>query len=491
MSDVELIEKHREGSEQAFAELVRRHLGWIYGVARRRTGDAHLAEDVAQAVFILLHRKAPRFGEDRAMMSWLHKTTCYATAVALRNLHRRRQRETHAAVLASQTMPVQDESQWQELAPMLDELVGQLQRPDREAILLRFYQDLTFAQVGAQTGITEEAARKRVQRAIDKLRRLAAQRGTSWTEASLGAVLATHVIQPLPSGLISTITSGASAAVGAAATASSAPIAKGVTLMMAYANAKIAAVAAAVLLIVLSGGFLISRDWNASAAPADDAANPPSDVAAPAARQAYAKLSPFTSVRWDGTHYQGLYNGAWYDVVSIADQPIEKIVDFAQDRYREIWRMRIDEDLIEVLDTMGITVKVAADQRSGSVNLVLRTLDSKQTLTLADAPMTEANRQVIYSARRPTIDVPTAAPLQIRWNYDQPQVQLKGTWFVLFAVNEQPMWEIIPLARKTYGDDWKTNIETNMPAILSGMGRVPGDKLTLQLVAVDTPAGAR
>jgi RNA polymerase sigma factor (sigma-70 family) len=486
MSDVELLEKHREGSEQAFADLVQRHLAWVFSVARRRVRDPHLAEDVAQAVFILLHRKAPRFGEDRAMMGWLHKTTCYATAVAMRSLQRRRRRETAAASLAPRTTEVQTEPQWQALAPMLDELVGQLGTPDREAILLRFYGNLTFAQVGAQTGVSEEAARKRVQRALEKLRRLAAQRGMSGTAASLGTTLAAHVIESLPPGLVSSITAGASAAAGSAAAASSAHIVKGVTLMMAYSSAKIAAVAAAILLVVLSGVFLISRDWNASAAQESDAGGARSE---PAAQPAIARLSPFTGARWNGTHCQVLYNGAWYDLLAIDGQPIEKIVDFAQNQYRERWQKRIDEDLVEVLDAMNVTVKVAGDQKSGSVSLELRALDGKP-LSVADALMTEGNRWAIWSARNPSIDLPSDGPMpNIRWNNDQPQVQHDGAWYDLVFVNEQPIGQITDFARKSYGDDWKRKVETNMPAILSGMGHAAGDRLTLQLATVDTPPG--
>src|SRR3954463_16511443 len=100
MTDVQLLESHRTGRDDAaFAHLVRRHVGWIYGVARRRLRDSHLAEDVAQAVFVLLHRKAPRFPADGALVNWLHRATWYATEVAARNERRRRQRDTEAALL--------------------------------------------------------------------------------------------------------------------------------------------------------------------------------------------------------------------------------------------------------------------------------------------------------------------------------------------------------------------------------------------------------
>jgi RNA polymerase sigma factor (sigma-70 family) len=369
MTDVQLLEKHREGCQTAFAELVRRHLGWICSVARRRIHDVHLAEDVAQAVFIVLHRKAPRFGEDRAMMGWLHRTACYATAAAIKSRYRQRLHERQAALLAPPTTPAQSEPQWEQLAPMLDELVGQLPRPDRDAILLRFYRELTFPQIGAQTGVSEEAARKRVNRALEKLRHLAGRRGMSWSAASLGPILTAKVICPVSQESMASITTGAGAV-----SASCAPIVKGVTLMMAYSHAKIAAIAAAVLLIVLSGTLLISRDWNVSAAQRDEQGSAASDAPA---RHGYALLSPFTGARWNGTNYQVLYNGTWYDLLAINKQPLATIVDFAQGQYREKWQKRIDEDLVEVLDAIGAPAKVADNDKSGSVSLVLRTLDTK------------------------------------------------------------------------------------------------------------------
>jgi DNA-directed RNA polymerase specialized sigma24 family protein len=101
MTDIELLENHRHGSDQAFADIVQRHLGWIYGVARRGLGDSHRAEDVAQTVFVLLHRKAPRFAADAAMIGWLHTAARYATKTVAREELRRKQRETEFAIQRS------------------------------------------------------------------------------------------------------------------------------------------------------------------------------------------------------------------------------------------------------------------------------------------------------------------------------------------------------------------------------------------------------
>lgn len=163
--DAELLAQYRSGSETAFADIVRRHTPWVYSLALRGCGDAHLAEDVVQAVFILLHRKAPAFIADGAMINWLHKVARYAaaTATAARSERRRQKREFTAA----KELPHENtSSEWLELAPLLDQLIDRLPQTDRQAVLLRYFLDLSFADVAAQMNSTTEAARKRVDRAV-------------------------------------------------------------------------------------------------------------------------------------------------------------------------------------------------------------------------------------------------------------------------------------------------------------------------------------
>src|SRR5438874_3411768 len=192
-TDAELLADHRRsdgagGDDRAFAELVRRNVGWVHGAARRRLRDSHLADDVAQAVFILLHRKAPRFTTDRALIAWLHRTTWYASEVAARQRRRQRHHETEAAMLrqnaagaaAGESDPhhgADDEPQWEQLAPLLDRLIERLGRRDREAVLLRFYKQMSYAQVAQAMQSSEDAARKRVDRALAKLRTWASRKG--------------------------------------------------------------------------------------------------------------------------------------------------------------------------------------------------------------------------------------------------------------------------------------------------------------------------
>jgi RNA polymerase sigma factor (sigma-70 family) len=279
MTDIELFENHRNGSDQAFADLVQRHLGWIYGVARRGLGDSHRAEDVAQTVFVLLHRKAPRFAAEAAMIGWLHKATCYATKTVAREERRRKQRETTVAIEQSRRQASAapdsdaDEPDWQQLAPIVDEMVGELSRADREAILLRYYRNLTFVELGAEIGTTEEAARKRVDRAVDKLKRMAAHKGLS-CGATLPLYLASQIRITPPSGLLATSTVAATAPPGSALAASSGGMIKGLLTLLSLnpALAGAGTIAASLLLIFATSAavwwFAPARPTAAAAAPA-------------------------------------------------------------------------------------------------------------------------------------------------------------------------------------------------------------------------------
>ena len=251
MTDVELLAQHRNGSQSAFADLVRRHLDWVYGVARRRVRDAHLADDVAQAVFILLHRKAPEFAADGAMISWLYRTACYASETAARSERRRTNRETQYATEKPETIDARivESAEWNELAPVLDRLIGKLPASDREVILLRYYRDLTPVQMAQEIGITPEAARKRVDRAVERLRGLAGERGLAVSSIALAAGLGQFIRMPAPPGLLATSTVAATAPAGSAIAASSAAIVKGTVIMTAGTKITIASVVAVCTLL--------------------------------------------------------------------------------------------------------------------------------------------------------------------------------------------------------------------------------------------------
>lgn len=214
MDDSELLRRYAEdASEEAFAELVRRHLNLVYAAALRQAGDAHRAEDVAQTVFADLARKASSLWRRPVLISWLYTSTHYAAAKTRRTEQRRQAREQEAQAMHEILSSSAAAADWDRVRPALDEAMNRLDEPDREAILLRFFEGQSFAGVGAALCLTEEAARKRVDRALDKLHGLLASHGITSTAAALAVALAGQPAVAVPTGLAVTTTAAALAAV--------------------------------------------------------------------------------------------------------------------------------------------------------------------------------------------------------------------------------------------------------------------------------------
>ncbi|MGA2221065.1 MAG: sigma-70 family RNA polymerase sigma factor [Verrucomicrobiia bacterium] len=202
------------GSEEAFRELVTRHLALVYSTAIRLVGgDTHLAEDVAQTVFVDLARKARTLPCDVMLGGWLHRDTCFVASKTMRSERRRQSRERHAVEMNS--FQDHSESDLMQVAPILDEAINRLGAEDRTAILLRFFEQRDFRSVGKALGSNEDAARMRVNRALEKLHSLLTHRGVTLSIAALGTVLSAEAVTAAPVGLAVTISSVALA--GAAA----------------------------------------------------------------------------------------------------------------------------------------------------------------------------------------------------------------------------------------------------------------------------------
>jgi RNA polymerase sigma factor (sigma-70 family) len=212
ISDPELLARFaRSRSEDAFAELVRRHVNLVYSAALRQVGgDGHLAQDVAQTVFSDLARKAPALVHRATLTGWLYTSARFAAAKTVRSEHRRRDREEQFMREPNDTAP---EADWEQLRPVLDEVMHQLQETDREAILLRYFENRPFAEIGARCGLNENAARMRVERALEKLRNLLARRGVT-TAAALASVISAHAVQVAPVSLAATLATTSLAGAG-------------------------------------------------------------------------------------------------------------------------------------------------------------------------------------------------------------------------------------------------------------------------------------
>jgi len=211
----------RTNSEDAFAELVKRHVNLVYSAAHRQVnGDEHFAKDVAQTVFTDLARKAGSLARRESLTGWLYTSAHFAAAKIIRTETRRRDREEtfmRETVSDSGTgvSPVQSapDLEWENLRPLLDTAMHELKEADREAILLRYFENRPFAEVGTRLGLNENAARMRVERALEKLRGVIIKRGITAT-ATLSALISAKAVQLAPAGLAATVTTTSIAIAG-------------------------------------------------------------------------------------------------------------------------------------------------------------------------------------------------------------------------------------------------------------------------------------
>ena len=234
--DAGLLEQFaRSASEKAFAELVRRHLPLVYSAAFRHTANPQNAQEITQAVFIILARKAASLGRRSVLSGWLYHTTRLTAANFQRAEFRRIHREQEA-FMQSTLQESKPDAAWPEVAPLLDEAMARLGATDRDAVVLRYFENKSLAEVGTALGVEERAAQKRVTRALEKLRKLFSKRGVSLTATIIASAVSANSVQAAPSGLLVTVT--ATAAKGATMTTSIAALVKGTMQIMTWLKMK-------------------------------------------------------------------------------------------------------------------------------------------------------------------------------------------------------------------------------------------------------------
>ncbi|HVS54436.1 MAG TPA: sigma-70 family RNA polymerase sigma factor [Opitutaceae bacterium] len=212
-ADTDLLRDYAQGAEAAFATLVERHLNLVYSAARRQVRSPHLAEEVAQSVFVELARCAAKIPPTQPLAAWLYVVTRRTAIDTVRREARRLARETTAAELAA--MHTSSES-WSKIEASLDEAMATLNETERTAIILRFFENLSLREVGESLGISEDTAQKRVSRALDRLRVFFAARGVAVGSSAFAVTLSAHAVQAAPAGLAAAISSATAALPSAA-----------------------------------------------------------------------------------------------------------------------------------------------------------------------------------------------------------------------------------------------------------------------------------
>ena len=232
-SDMELLRDYDwHGSEEAFAELVRRHIDLVYSAAFRYIGTGAQAEEITQAVFIILARKAAGLRPDTVLEGWLYETT-RLTALSFLRGERRRQFREQEAYMQSTLNEHADDAVWNQLSPLLEEAVSRLGKQDRNAVLLRFFKEKSVREVATTMRVSEAAAQRRILRALEKLRKFFTRRGVSSTTAIIAGTISANSVQAAPVALAKSVTAVAIAK-GATASISTLTLINGALKIMAY-----------------------------------------------------------------------------------------------------------------------------------------------------------------------------------------------------------------------------------------------------------------
>jgi len=288
-TDCELLHQYAsKGDEAAFAELVRRHADLVYSVALRVTSNSALAQDVTQTVFTQLAQQACGLGRYHTLIGWLHTAARRRAIDVVRSEQRRRVREQEAT--AMQNISSAPETNWAEIGPLLDEAVGQLKETDRDVVLLRFFKNLSHQEVGASLGLGEDAARKRIDRALEKLREHFARRGVAGSSALLATAIVENSVQAAPVGLVANVTAASLAGIGGVATGSTFLITLFTFLMST--KTKTILTAAVILALIVTLAFKLQNFSELSAAPSDSSTTPVKPLSPVAASLPKASSAP-------------------------------------------------------------------------------------------------------------------------------------------------------------------------------------------------------
>jgi RNA polymerase sigma factor (sigma-70 family) len=317
MDDYDLLAEYSaDGAEGAFTALADRYVNLVYSAALRQVHDPHLAEEVTQVVFILLARKARSFRQGVILSGWLLRSTRFTAANMLISQFRRIRREQQAVEMQTTST---GESTWEQVAPLLDEALAHLGDRERNVIALRFFEQKPLKEVGAALGIDEDAAQKRVARAVERLRKFFVKRGVILSAMAMVGMLQANAVQAAPAGVASAVAAIA-AVKGAAAAGSTATLLQTTLKVMAWSKLKIAAVATVGVLLAATTSTLIVKeleqqktyDWEVL--PVDGAVldkTPPQVTIVPSKIAVAGSGSSATGDRWMGLNLSAEFILRW------------------------------------------------------------------------------------------------------------------------------------------------------------------------------------
>lgn len=260
VNDIDLLREFVErDSQPAFAQLVQRHVNLVYSIALRYGGNSQDAQDVTQAVFIILAKKAGGLRQRRTLTGWLYETTRFLGVRLLRTQARLRTREQEAYMQSTLNHSESDQM-WRQMGPLLEEGMARLGEKERALLALRYFENRSGAEAAALLGIQEWAAHKRTARALEKLRIFFTKRGIHSTTALIAGAISAHSVQAAPDALAKTVTAAALGKSGAAGGATL-TLVKGALKVMAWSTAK----TAIVTVIVTGMAILLVNQQRAAA----------------------------------------------------------------------------------------------------------------------------------------------------------------------------------------------------------------------------------
>jgi RNA polymerase sigma factor (sigma-70 family) len=261
--DITLLKQYAGGDESAFTALFERHVHLVYSTALRQARNPSHAEEVTQAVFILLARKAKSLGPKTVLSGWLYQAARLTTASLIKREIRRQRREQEVYM---QTLTEPDVSLWEQISPLLDDAMGRLGEKDRNAVVLRYFENKTPQEVAAALKLNEVAARKRVSRALEKVRKFFTKRGVISTAAVIAGAISAHSVQAAPAALANSATATAIAR-GAIAGGSTLTLVKATLIAMKTKTIVVASIAAAAV-ILGTGSYFALKSLHPKPAPA-------------------------------------------------------------------------------------------------------------------------------------------------------------------------------------------------------------------------------